>query len=234
MSLKVLAFDTATSSCAITIWQNHQILAEEQQFIDRGHAEVLVPLIETVLIQANLSYQELDLLAVTTGPGAFTGIRIGLATARSLAVVCNLPLIGITNFEALVNATPKPERLGCKILVVLETKRSDFYICMYDENLSVLVEPQTIDGSGLGLLVQKGTLLLTGDAIERALPFLRVPGLRVVKSTSEYYVNTGIVAELAAGIMGSGLVLEKPLPFYLKPPDVNLPSTLKIFRAFKK
>ena len=234
MSLKVLAFDTATSSCAITIWQNHQILAEEQQVIDRGHAEVLVPLIETVLIQANLSYQELDLLAVTTGPGAFTGIRIGLATARSLAVVCNLPLIGITNFEALVNAIPKSERIGCKILVVLETKRSDFYICMYDENLSVLVEPQTIDGSGLGLLVQKGTLLLTGDAIERALPFLRVPGIQVVKSTSEYYVNPGIVAELAVGMMGSGLVVDKPLPFYLKSPDVNLPETQKNFRAFKK
>ena len=234
MSLKVLAFDTATASCAITIWQNHQILAEEQQFIDRGHAEVLVPLIETVLIQANLSYQELDLLAVTTGPGAFTGIRIGLATARSLAIVCNLPLIGITNFEALVNAIPKSERTGCKILVVLETKRSDFYICMYDEDLSILVEPKTIDGPGLGSLVEKGTLLLTGDAIERALPFLRVPGIQVVKSTSEYYVNPGIVAELAVGMMGSGLVLDKPLPFYLKSPDVNLPGTQKNFRAFIK
>ena len=234
MSLKVLAFDTTTSSCAITIWQNHQILAEEQRFIDRSHAEVLVPLIEAVLFEANLSYQELDLLAVTTGPGAFTGIRIGLATARSLAVVCNLPLIGITNFEALVNAIPESERMGCKILVVLETKRSDFYICMYDEYLSVLVEPRTIDGPGLGSLMLKGTLLLTGDAIERALPFLQVPGLQVVKSMSEYFVNPGIVAELAVGIMGSGLVLDKPLPFYLKPPDVNLPNTPRIFRAFKK
>ena len=234
MSLNVLAFDTVTSSCAITIWQNHQILAEEQQFIDRGHAEVLVPLIESALVAAKLSYQELDLLAVTTGPGAFTGIRIGLATARSLALVCKLPLIGITNFEALVHAIPKSERVGCKVLVVLETKRSDFYICLYDENLSILVEPKTIDGAGLELLVKKGILLLAGDAIERALPFLQRPGLQVVKSATKTYVDPASVAELAVSIMDCGGVKNKPLPFYLKPPDVNLPNTSSVSTILNK
>jgi tRNA threonylcarbamoyladenosine biosynthesis protein TsaB len=234
LSLNVLAFDTVTSSCAITIWKNHQILAEKQQFINRGHAEVLVPLIESALDAAKLSYQELDLLAVTTGPGAFTGIRIGLATARSLALVCKLPLIGITNFTALVHAIPKSERAGCKVLVVLETKRSDFYICLYDEDLSVLVEPKTIDGAGLGCLVQKGILLLAGDAIERALPFLQGPGLLVVKSAIKTYVDPAVVAELAVAIMGYGVALDKPLPFYLKPPDVNLPNTSGVAGGFNK
>ena len=234
MSLNILAFDTVTSSCAITIWRNHQILAEEQQFIDRGHAELLVPLIELALVAAKLNYRELDLLAVTTGPGAFTGIRIGLATARSLALVCKLPLIGITNFEALVHAIPESESVGCKILVVLETKRSDFYICLYDENRSVLVYPKIIDGVGLGLLVKKGILLLAGDAIERALPFLQRPGLQVVKSATKPYVDPASVAELAAGIMVCGVVQNKVLPFYLKPPDVNVPNTLGVSGVFKK
>ena len=234
MTLNVLAFDTVTSSCAIKIWQNHEILAEEQVFIDRGHAEVLVPLIESALVSAKLSYQELDLLAVTTGPGAFTGIRIGLATARSLAIVCKIPLIGITNFEALVHATPKPDRVGRRILVVLETKRSDFYICMYDENLSVLVGPRTIGGAELGLLVQKGTLLLAGDAIERALPFLEVPGIQVVKPASKTYVDPAIIAELAVSMVSRGVALDKPVPFYLKPPDVNVPKTLIFPRVLNK
>ena len=234
LSLKILAFDTVTSSCAVTVWQNHQILAMEQKFIVRGHAEVLVPLIELALDAANLSYQDLNLLAVTTGPGAFTGIRIGLATARGLALACELPLIGITNFEALAHSIPISERVGRKILVILETKRSDFYICLYDESLSVLVEPKTIGGVELGLLMQKGTLLLVGDAAERARPFLQSPDLQVIISEPKMHVDPAIVAELADGIMKRGAVADKPLPFYLKPPDVNVPKTLRRFEVFNK
>jgi tRNA threonylcarbamoyladenosine biosynthesis protein TsaB len=222
--LKILAFDTVTSSCAVTVWQNHKILAREQKFLARGHAEVLVPLIEAALDAAKLRYQDLDLLAVTTGPGAFTGIRIALATARGLAVACELPLVGITNFEALAHAIPKSERVGCKVLVILETKRSDFYICLYDENLSILMEPRIIEGTELGFLVQKGTLLIAGDAMDRARPFLQSPDLQVITSGSKMYVDPAIVAELAADIMNCGVVLDKPLPFYLKSPDVNLPN----------
>jgi len=228
--LKVLAFDTASTFCSIAVCQNQKILAEQQKILERGHAEVLVPLIEATLSEAKLSYRELDLLAVTTGPGAFTGLRIGLATARSLALACNLPLIGITNFEALANAIPKTERIGCKILIVLETKRSDFYMCLYDENLSVLLEPQTIEGPDLELLVKNGTLIIAGDAIKRALPFFTFSNVQIVETTSGSSVNPEIVAKLAECIISSGVDIDKPLPFYLKPPDVNLP---KISRNFK-
>jgi len=222
--LKVLAFDTATTFCSIVVWHNQKILAEQRKAIDRGHAEVLVPLIEATLLEAKLNYQELDLLAVTTGPGAFTGLRIGLSTARSLALACDLPLIGITNFEALANAIPKTDRRGYKILIVLETKRSDFYICLYDENLAVLIEPQTIDGPDLELLVKNVRLLIAGDAIERALPFVAFPNVKIVESTVGSYVNPAIVAKLAEGKISSGSQINKPLPFYLKPPDVKIPN----------
>ena len=149
--MNVLAFDTTASSCSIAVLQNKKPLAEKQKSLERGHAEFLVPLIEETLLEAKLSYQDLDLLAVTTGPGAFTGIRIGLATARSLAIACNLPLIGITNFDAIVNGISETERKGRKILVTLETKRLDFYVCLYNEDLSILIEPQTVEGSYLKL-----------------------------------------------------------------------------------
>ena len=222
------------SSCSVTVWQNHKILAREQKFLDRGHAELLVPLIEVALDSAKFCYQDLDLLAVTTGPGAFTGIRIALATARGLALACKLPLIGITNFEALAHAIPKSERAGCKVLILLETKRSDFYICLYDENLSVLVEPSIIEGAELALLVEEGTLLIAGDAMDRAWPFLQSPNLQVIKSNSKMYVDPAIVAELADGIMNCGAVVDKPLPFYLKPPDVNVPKTSLRLEVFNK
>ena len=232
--MKVLAFDTTSSFCSVTIWQNHQILAEEKKIIDRGHAEVLVPMMESVLVKAGSDYKDLNLLAVTVGPGAFTGIRIGLATARSLALVCKIPLIGITNFEALVHGISKRERQGCKVLVVLETKRSDFYVCLYDENLSALMKPKTVEGPELVSLVQRSPVLLAGDAIDRALTFLRLLDPRIVKSSSGICVNPATIAELAFGIIKTGVVIEKPVPFYLKPPDVSLTSKSGLIGKYKK
>ena len=219
--MNVLAFDTTASSCSIAVLQNKKPLAEKQKSIERGHAEFLVPLIEETLLEAKLSYKDLDLLAVTTGPGAFTGIRIGLATARSLAIACNLPLIGITNFDAIVNGISETERKGRKILVTLETKRLDFYVCLYDEDLSILIEPQTVEGSYLKMLIKDVALIVVGDAKKRALPFLAFPEVKIIESTSVPYVDPAIVAKLAESILVSGVDIYKPLPFYLKPPDVT-------------
>jgi len=230
--MTVLAFDTATASCAIALWRSGEVLAETQKFLERGHAEVLVPMIEAVLDEANLTYQDLDLLAVTTGPGAFTGIRIGLSTARSLALASKLPLIGVSNFTALAEALPISERQGRKSLLVLETKRADFYACLYSEDLSPLSEPQAVDEAGLLDLVGEGPLLLAGDAAERVLPLLAGADLDIVTSTAGNHVNPAIVAALADGIKNSGEVLEKPSPLYLKPPDVNMSGVLPPMRNF--
>ncbi len=223
--MKVLAFDTATSFCSITILQNNSILTEVREIADRGHAEVLLPLIEKVLLEAKLHYQDLDLLAVTVGPGAFTGIRIGLATARSLALATKLPLIGITNFDALVGAIHKSEIAGRNIIVILETKRSDFYVSIYDASLSVLVEPKVIEGPELEDLLPKGRVLAVGDAVDRALPFIKSRVADITVSNSEIHVDTAIVAKLAAEIFAAGAPEERPIPFYLKPPNVNVLKT---------
>ena len=222
----VLAFDTATSSCAITLWHEGEVLAEAQQMLERGHAEVLVPMIEAVLSEAGLTYRELDLLAVTIGPGAFTGIRIGLATARALALASDLPLIGVTNFAALAQAVPAEERQGRNLLIVLETKRADYYTCGYDENLSLIAEPQAIDEAGLIVLAASiasdTPLLLVGDCLERAHQVLQKLDLDILISSGGSHVDPAMVAELAVAQYKSGAVLDIPAPLYLKPPDVNM------------
>ena len=220
--LKVLAFDTTTSSCSIAILQNDSILGQVQGIADRGHAEALLPLIEQVLFEAKLRYQDLDLLAVTVGPGAFTGIRIGLATARSLALATKLPLIGITNFDALVGAIHKSKIAGHNVIVILETKRSDFYVCIYDDNLHVLTEPKVINGTELETLLPKGRILAVGDGVDRALPFIKSGVADITMPNSETHVDPVIVAKLAADIFAGGVPDEKPVPFYLKPPNVNV------------
>jgi tRNA threonylcarbamoyladenosine biosynthesis protein TsaB len=220
--LTVLAFDTVTSSCAAIIWRHGNVLAKVSKVSINEHAEILVPIIEAVMLEAGLCYSDLDMLAVTIGPGSFTGIRIGIATARSLALASKLPLIGINNFDCLIHNIPKHERQGRSVLAVLETKRADFYISLYDENLSIVEGPKTLDSDGLRALVKNKSILVLGDAADRGMEVLKGVSCNIIKSKLGSDVDLAVVATLAVDIINSGLPIKLPLPLYLKPPNVNL------------
>ena len=84
--MKILAFDTALNACSVAIADDGQVLAHTHEKRRRGHAETLLPMIEDEMKKAGITYEDLDLLAVTVGPGTFTGLRIGLAAARGISI----------------------------------------------------------------------------------------------------------------------------------------------------
>ena len=179
------------------------------------------------MAEAGLPHGALDALAVTVGPGAFTGVRIGLAAARGYGLALGIPQIGVTCFEAVAEATSAEERQGRRLLVLLDAKRADLYAQLYDEDLTPLGEPFTALPEELGsrLAVLRPTdqrpLLLAGDGVDQALEALA--GLAPERSP-------------AAGVRASALAraaLRKPWPaedaalpgpLYLRPPDVTLPK----------
>ena len=105
----ILSIDTSTGQCAVALVDGPRewSLAEA---MDRGHAERLFPMIEEVLAEAGADFNDLTRVAVCTGPGSFTGLRVGVAAARGLALGCGIPAIGITRFEAC--ATPETARIA--------------------------------------------------------------------------------------------------------------------------
>ncbi|HVU20591.1 MAG TPA: tRNA (adenosine(37)-N6)-threonylcarbamoyltransferase complex dimerization subunit type 1 TsaB, partial [Rhizomicrobium sp.] len=102
--MKILAVDTALGACSVAITEGDRTLAHCREFMDRGHAEALAPMVENAMRDANQSFTSLDRLAVTTGPGTFTGQRVGLAFMRALRVALHRPLIGITTLAAMAQA----------------------------------------------------------------------------------------------------------------------------------
>lgn len=99
--------------------------------MERGHSEALIPLVQSVLEEAGLPFADLDMIVTPIGPGAFTGLRIGLSAAKSLGLSLDIPVIGLPSFDILAwqffdkNALPPPyQKLG----ILMETKRSDFYV----------------------------------------------------------------------------------------------------------
>ncbi|MDH3667239.1 MAG: tRNA (adenosine(37)-N6)-threonylcarbamoyltransferase complex dimerization subunit type 1 TsaB [Paracoccaceae bacterium] len=96
----ILAIDTSAAQCAVALLGGG-VLVQRRAAMERGHAEHLFPMIEDALAEAGAVYGDLTRIAVCTGPGSFTGVRIGVAAARGLAIGCAIPVVGITRFEAL-------------------------------------------------------------------------------------------------------------------------------------
>ena len=96
----ILAFDTSAAHSAAVLLQDGQIIAEQREELGRAQVERLFPMLENLLEQASVSWRDLSALAVCTGPGNFTGTRIGVSAARGLAMSLKIPAIGVTVFEA--------------------------------------------------------------------------------------------------------------------------------------
>ena len=98
----ILAIDTALDACAAAVLDTDasKIIAQESQAMKRGHAEALMPLIARVMKASGIAFTSLDRIAVTTGPGSFTGLRVGLSAARGIALAADKPVVGLTTLTA--------------------------------------------------------------------------------------------------------------------------------------
>ena len=113
--MKLLAFDTATTGCSAALFLGGRLAAHQAAAMARGQSEALMPMIAEVLAEGGCSYGDLDALAVTVGPGAFTGLRIGLSAARGLALALAVPCAGVTTLEAVARAVPETARAGGRV-----------------------------------------------------------------------------------------------------------------------
>lgn len=222
--IRILAFDTSGNSCAAAVLEGDRILAEQQDLMERGQAERLVPMIEAVLKTAEVSHDQLDALAVTTGPGAFTGVRIGLATARGYGLALGLPQIGASSLEVLAAATDADERRGRALLVLIDAKRRDFFAQLFGEDLTPLGAPFSASPDTLTAQLPATPLLVAGSGADQAKPSLEQHLHDVRLSAAPSFCQASVLARLAASRYQPGGKGHRPAPLYLRAPDVTLPS----------
>lgn len=213
--MQVLALDSATSACSAALWRDGTVRARRFAVMARGQSEALVPMIAEVMAEAGIAFDALDLLAVTVGPGAFTGIRIGLATARALALATGKPLAGIATPEAVAAAVPAGERAGRTLLVALDSRRAEVWVQAFDPALAPLSEVMALAPERVAALVA-GPVVVAGDAAALVLPHLAAARA----ATSPGAPDAARVAALAAARWAAGTALP-PEPLYLRPADVT-------------
>jgi len=210
--MRVLSLDTAGHACSACVWQDGEVLAHIEERMERGQDARLVPLILEVMAQAKTGFAALDRIAVTRGPGSFTGLRIGLATARGMGLAANKHVIGIDRFSVFRHQMKEAENL----LVVLDSKRQELFCRLY--SLGETQEPCMMPIDEIATLAQSlPNLTLAGDAndlLRQQLPETVV----LHPATESEAITSAVLASRAA--LDDPVFL--PRPFYLRAPDVTV------------
>jgi tRNA threonylcarbamoyladenosine biosynthesis protein TsaB len=227
--MKILALDSATGACSVALWHDGAIVARRFAVMDRGQSEIVIPMALEVLEEAGADFSSIDVFGVTVGPGAFTGLRIGLAAARGMALASGRPLVGVSTFEAVAHGVPAEELEGRRVLVAVESRREDIFVQTFDNELMAMNEPRSVRPENL--VLPNRPVLLAGDGAARlAALFERSASSHSIATRNDVRFAAGSgfpdaadVARLVAsrGTPAAGAV--SPQPFYLRPPDVTLP-----------
>jgi tRNA threonylcarbamoyladenosine biosynthesis protein TsaB len=212
----LLAIDTATSAITVALHEGEAVLAESSTLDARRHGEYLAPGIAGVLAEAGRTPAEVTAVVAGTGPGPFTGLRIGLVTARTFAFACGIPVFGVCSLDALAHQAWMEDGtgLGGSFVVATDARRKEVYWARYD----ITTE---------GVLRRGEPMVARAEAIAdevRGLPVVGRGGLLYADWFSRPMdgpldVSAGALAGLAARRMAAGLELPPAEPMYLRRPD---------------
>lgn len=213
--MNILAFDTTTGICSVALL-SHKNTYYADGASPSSQAEKLFLLIQNVLSQAEITYQQLDKIVVTTGPGSFTGVRIGLAAAKGIALATNIPLTGISSLEAIAWEAMLASNHSHPILVALDARRNQVYAQLFDENAIALQPAALLNLDEIKNYTNSTNYILAGNATQLITPFLSSP---VSSLTAITIPRAAIMALAAVEKQPSSDIVEA---FYIREPDAKI------------
>ena len=223
--MKILAADTALGACSVAVLENGKLRAHAFELMPRGHAEALAPMVERVMREAGLEFRALERLGVTTGPGTFTGQRVGLAFMRGLALTLKRPLVGVTTLDVM--AEEALEKTGASFAVACaDARRGEIYLGARNRE-GTAIEPDVVALGDAAMRVAQAAkstdvIALAGTATEMFAPVLATRGLKT-RDSGVRQPDAVFVARLT---MREAEPKDAPAPLYLRAPDAKLPGTV--------
>jgi tRNA threonylcarbamoyladenosine biosynthesis protein TsaB len=218
----ILAIDTALEACAAAVLDTdkNRLIAQESQAMKRGHAEALMPLVARVMKEAGIPFTSLDRVAATTGPGSFTGLRVGLSAARGIALAANKPAIGITTLAAY--AAPHVSEHGeHPIISAIDARHDHIYLQVVSGHGGPLVTPRVAPIEEALAASRFGAPILAGNAANLLAERWPKDATPPVKVDQQGAPDISWVAWLAAAVDPA---VATPRPFYLRAPDAKPPA----------
>ena len=228
---RILAFDVSNNNCSVAISAGQEILAYKEDLRPSMQAEILILLIERALQSINYDYQDIDYLALTNGPGSFTGIRIGLATAEGILISTNIQGLAISNFEMSYYRLQRQVKYFDKAVILLNAYRQQLYYQEFDlagnKGNYGLIDINKISNL---FTDTKKKIVCTGngmseiyDQIEKNTNITILPRFAKINATQ--------VCKYADEKINKGEVNQGIGPLYIRPPDAKIPTKRTIDNA---
>jgi len=217
--MRLLAIDTALAACSAAVLDTEQVgvIASESIPMERGHAEALIPLIGRVMSQAEMEFSTLDRIVVTVGPGSFTGLRVGVAAARGIALAANKPAVGLSTLSAFV--APHISAGESKPLIaVIDARHNHVYMQVFSPDGRTLVQPRIASLDEAVRASMTGPARIVGSAAQMVADAWPAgePSPSYVEPRAapaiEWVARLGVVASSSQAL---------PKPLYLRAPDAQ-------------
>lgn len=227
----ILNIETSTTVCSAALTAEGMVLRHFENYDGRNHAALLSGYIKGCLDFLNEKELKLDAVAVSIGPGSYTGLRIGLSEAKGLAYALDVPMIGVSTLELLATRVMfstldiDPETV---FVPMIDARRMEVYTAAYDFSLTPLLEPRPLilDSESYGQLIATGRpLLLFGDGSAKAADVVKAPNVRIVEDVDPLAVDMIALAEMAYS-QRDFLDLAYCVPTYLKDFMATKPKSL--------
>jgi len=217
----LLAFDTSTPAVTVALHDGRGVLAERTTVDAMRHAELLAPAIEAVLAEAGVDRLDLTGVAVGVGPGPFTGLRVGVVTARVLGAALGIPVQGVCSLDVVAAGVDRA-RLTGPYAVATDARRRELYWAAYD------TDGRRVSGPVVGPAADRAASPAPGGGTYRDLPVAGAgPGLYPEDLPQRVAPEYPRAADLAAVVLAGAVEVLDPEPLYLRRPDARPPGPRK-------
>lgn len=218
----ILAIDTSANLCAASVHADRE-LGRSVRDLGKGHAEHLMAVVDEALAAAGKIYADLDRLAVSVGPGSFTGIRVGVSAARGLALGLNIPAVGVTTLEALAFQA-RQTNAGRNVMAALDGGRGEIHAALYGPDGEEIATPAAIDLARACEVATRANAVLVGtaaDAIHAAAGASLEIACRQATADIAVYALLGLTKEDTG---------TRPAPLYLRSADAKVNEGFAVAR----
>jgi tRNA threonylcarbamoyladenosine biosynthesis protein TsaB len=176
---KILNIESGTSVCSVALSQDKQIIALRESDGEFAHAAKLSVFIDELLTSENLNVSDLDAIAVSEGPGSYTGLRIGVSTAKGLCFGANKPLIAAGSLQSLAKLAAEKTKLLSETLLIpmIDARRMEVYTALFDSNASMInqISAQTVNENTYAELLETNKIIFFGNGAEKCKSIINSP-----------------------------------------------------------
>lgn len=170
----ILSIETSTTVCSVAITESNNVVATEKLFLERSHSNLLTIIIQDLLKTCGLSIEEMNAIAVSEGPGSYTGLRIGVSTAKGLAYALDKPIVSVSTLKAMAHEVNQFNTEGSLLVPMLDARRMEVYTATFNEALAPQNEVRALildEGSFEETLTDK-KVLFHGDGVAKFKPLI--------------------------------------------------------------